>query len=107
MKNFAKVTALSALAAITFSGCAMTVGSPATGFIYTDAKGPGHMTENTIGSKVGTTTCSSILGIVASGDCSIQTAAKNGGIKKVATVDFKVNNVLGLFASTEVIVTGE
>lgn len=107
MKNTLKIAAIGAAAALTFSGCAMTVGTPATGFVFTDAKGPGGMTNNTIGTKTGTSTCRSILGLIAQGDCSIETAAKNGGITKVATVDFKVNNILGLIASTEIIVTGE
>lgn len=57
--------------------------------------------------KTGTSTCTSILGLVAEGDCSISTAAKNGGITKVSTVDFDVSNILFLYATTTVIVTGE
>ncbi len=106
MKKTVTLVALSAAAALTFSGCAMTIGSPATGFILNNSKGPGKVTDNKI-VKTGTSTCQSILGLVASGDCSIATAAKNGGIKKVATVDYDVNNILGLFATTTVIVTGE
>jgi hypothetical protein len=107
MKKTLALATLSAAAALTFSGCAMTVGAPATGFILTNAKGPGMAATPHKIAKTGTTQCQSILGLVASGDCSISTAAKNGGITKVATVDFDVSNILGLFATTTVIVTGE
>ncbi len=101
------LVASTAAAAVLFSGCAMTVGTPATGFLYTDAQGPGHAaTPNKI-AKTGTSTCTSVLGLLASGDCSISTAAKNGGISKVSTVDYKVKNILGIYATTEIIVTGE
>lgn len=106
MKSF-KVAAIAAAAAVTFSGCAMTVGSPATGFILNSAKGPGHAATPHKIMKEGRSTCQSILGLVASGDCTISTAAKNGGITKVATVDFDVSNILGIFAKTTIIVTGE
>jgi hypothetical protein len=40
-------------------------------------------------------------------DASIRTAAKNGGITKISTVDIKQNNVLNLIITYETIVTGE
>jgi hypothetical protein len=106
LKLFSMMAAGTA-AAVLMSGCAMTVGSPATGFVYTKAKGPGHAATPNAMVKTGEATCTSILGIVANGDCSISTAAKNGGITKVATVDYDVTNVLYLYATTTVIVTGE
>jgi len=106
MKKTLTLAAMTAAAALTFSGCAMTVGSPATGFILNNSKGPGGATDNKI-VKTGTSKCQSILGMVATGDCSISTAAKNGGITKVATVDYDVSNILGIIASTTIIVTGE
>ena len=102
-----KVTAIAAAAAVTFSGCAMTVGSPATGFLYTQAKGPGLAATPHALMKEGRSTCQSILGMIAMGDCSISTAAKNGGITKVASVDYDVSNILGIIAKTTVIVSGE
>ena len=64
-------------------------------------------TSNTIGKKVGTAKANTVLGFTFGGDYSIQTAAKNGGITKVSTVDVKYKNVLGLFISRTTIVTGE
>ena len=54
-----------------------------------------------------TAKANTVLGFTFGGDYSIQTAAKNGGITKVSTVDVKYKNVLGLFISRTTIVTGE
>lgn len=62
-----------------------------------------------VGSKTGEA-CSSIIlfGLVATGDMSIQTAAKQGRIKKIGTVDYSQMNVLGtLYLQKCTIVTGE
>lgn len=42
-----------------------------------------------------------------SADISIETAAKNGGITKVATVDYKEHSILGIIVTKTTIVTGE
>ncbi|WP_220092225.1 TRL-like family protein [Helicobacter sp. 16-1353] len=57
--------------------------------------------------KRGEAVCSSVLGIVASGDCSIQAAKKNGNITKVHSVDVESFSVLGFYASYTTIVIGE
>lgn len=44
---------------------------------------------------------------VTSADVSISTAAANGGIKKIATVDHKDVSYLGLWVVKTTIVTGE
>jgi NADPH-dependent curcumin reductase CurA len=72
---------------------------------------PFAVTENAVGSKVGvaTATTNFLWGNFVSGtaDFSIQTAAKNGGISKIATVDVKVKDTLRLFTTYTTIVTGE
>ncbi len=68
---------------------------------------PLSATSNSIGNKIGTAKANTILGFTFGGDYSIQTAAKNGGITKVSTVDVKCKNVLGVFISHTTIVTGE
>ncbi len=44
---------------------------------------------------------------VTSADVSISTAAANGGIKKIATVDHKSVSYLGIWVKRTTIVTGE
>jgi hypothetical protein len=60
-----------------------------------------------VSSKTGEAQCISVLGLVAVGDCSIDTAKKNGGITKVNTVDWDAKNILGIYGTYKVIVSGE
>lgn len=44
---------------------------------------------------------------VMSADFSVSTAAANGGITKIATVDYKMVSYLGIWVTRTTIVTGE
>ena len=69
---------------------------------------PVAATSNPVGSKVGTATATGFFGFLFFGaDASIQTAAKNGNISKISTVDIKATNVLNILTNYECIVTGE
>ena len=69
---------------------------------------PVNATGNTIGGKVGTAKATGFLGaLFFNADASIKTAAQNGGIKKIATVDLKQTSLLGIIVTYETIVTGE
>ncbi len=93
------------VAGVLLSGCA--VQSP-IGAIFTDISIPKlNPTSNSVGSKTGTAECVSYLSLVAMGDCSVETAAANGGISKIATVDTKVNSILGIINNFTTVVTGE
>jgi len=59
------------------------------------------------GRKVGTATATSILGLIATGDASIEAATRNGGITKVKYVDYSVKNILGLFGEYTTTVYGD
>ena len=48
----------------------------------------------TLGSKTGTATCKTVLGIVKWGDCSIRAAMKNGRISRVTAADWEKHYVL-------------
>lgn len=99
--------ALLVCSAAVFSGCAMTNTAPVTGFIYQGSKGTYGATGNPVASKTGESCSSSILGIVGSGDASAAAAAKAGGITKIATVDSDNFGVLGIYAKSCTVVTGE
>ena len=58
-------------------------------------------------SKRGESCATNILGIVATGDSSIETAKRNGGVKKVAYADTSYLNVLGFYQKGCTIVKGE
>jgi hypothetical protein len=73
-----------------------------------DATSPLMVTNNKIGSKVGKASGTCYLWAICLGaDWSLQKACENGGITKVATVDYHLNNVLGIIVTHETIVTGE
>jgi hypothetical protein len=94
------------IAGLLVSGCAM-VGAPVNGFIYTDLNAPFAATSNAASTKTGTAECSSILGLVATGDCSIAAAARNGQITKIHHVDHDAFSVLGIYAKFTTKVYGE
>lgn len=106
MKKLALALATAACA-LSLTGCFAAATAPATGLIYTSAAAPVTATASETGSKTGEATVSSILGLFATGDASIATAAKNGGITKIKTVDYKAFSVLGIYATYTVVVTGE
>lgn len=94
-----------AVASMLVSGCAL---QPTQAFVYTNTTSPHMATSAKASEKVGKSeTCTNILGIVATGDCSISSAAANGGIKTVSTVDWEGYNFLGLYAKGKTVVTGE
>jgi len=57
--------------------------------------------------NVGQSSATNILGIINTGDISIEAAMKDGKITKIHHVDMKIENVLGLFAKKTIIVYGE
>ena len=94
----------SVLAASLLTGCATVA---PVGGLYTDVSVPLVATSNAVGQKQGEASCMSILALVAQGDCSIEAAKKNGGIRNVTHVDWKANNILGIIGNYKVVVYGE
>lgn len=93
-------------ASLLLSSCAF-VKTPVVGTLYTDVKAPLTATSNENSTKVGTAEAQSILGIVATGDASIEAAAKSADITKIHHVDEHSTNILGLYATYKVYVYGE
>ncbi|HCN04104.1 MAG TPA: hypothetical protein DIS79_00670 [Bacteroidetes bacterium] len=89
-----KVAAAAVLAVVSLSACSLTL--------------PVNATSNSVGSKVGTASATGFLQVLFfGGDASIRTAAKNGGISKISTVDLKKSDILGIVQTYECIVTGD
>jgi len=105
MKKAVKL-ALVVLACTAFvAGCATTM---PIGTIFTEVVLPVSATSNGSASpKVGTAECTSVLTLVATGDCSIEAGKQNGGITRVHHVDWDVKNILGIMATFKVTVYGE
>lgn len=93
MKKVKTIFALLAVVAM-MSSCALTL--------------PVNATSNPVGEKVGTAKATGYLGaIFFDADASIRTAAKNGGITQISTVDIKQTSLLNLIVTYETIVTGK
>ena len=93
MKKLKSILALAVVAMLAAS-CSLTL--------------PVAATSNAVGNKVGTSKATGYLGILFfDADASIQSAAKDGGITKISTVDIKSSSILNLIVSYECIVTGE
>ncbi|MFC3867966.1 TRL-like family protein [Helicobacter equorum] len=88
---------------LVFSGCATTT---PIGAIFTDVTLPLNATSANSAIKKGEATCTSILSLVATGDCSIQTAAQNGNIQTIRSVENKAYSVLGIYSVYTTIVWG-
>lgn len=100
-----RLFALSALC-VALGGCA-TAAAPVNGWVYSNVSGPvavGNSTDKP--TKVGRATTRTILGAFATGDASIDTAAKNGGITKIHHVDHESQTILGVIADFTTVVYG-
>lgn len=90
------------------SGCAQIVMSPVMGGIYTEVKAPLSSAGTAVGStKVGTAMAKTILGWIATGDASIETAMKNGGIKRIHHVDYSSRSILFFYGEFTTTVYGD
>ena len=87
------------------SGCASAI---PMGSIYSEVSFPGGVGNGDVAySKVGQATSNSYLALIAIGDSSIETAAKNGGITKIKFVDYKAKNIIGFIGEYTTYVYGD
>ena len=75
-------------AAMFLSAC-QPVASPLLGMIYNETKYGDTVTSHDAGTKEGKSCATSVLGIVATGDASIQAAKNNGGITVLYIAELK------------------
>jgi hypothetical protein len=105
LKQFRTISLVVSLSALT--GCAM-VGAPVSnGALITNLRGPGHVTTLTESPKLGTGCATNLLGLIAMGDASIDTAKRSARITEVASVDYDSFSVLGVYARFCVLVRGK
>jgi hypothetical protein len=97
---------------IALAGCALLLNGCATGMspagvgLITDVKGPITATDLS-GSKQGKACAKTIIGLLISGDASIEAAKKAGGISKVATADYHTKGYYPFIGETCTLVTGQ
>jgi hypothetical protein len=97
--------AIAAFATSLLGGCAF-VASPTTGFLYTKVQGPITTGTGTAAAKTGQACANNILGLISTGDASIDAAKKAGGITTVASVDHDSTSILGLYGTFCTVVKG-
>jgi TRL-like protein family len=97
-----------------FTGCGAFVAMSGAGggLLYSDTKSPlpqasYYGTTSAMAMKKGEASYTSILGLICTGDASIDAAMKNGNITKVHHIDQKLSNILGIIATYTVVVYGE
>ena len=95
-----------AASAILLSSCGVA-SAPVMGAFYQDVTYGTAVTSNNLGSKVGKSAATGYVGLIAIGDASIETAAKEAGIKKISHVDSHANSILGIITTYEIVVYGE
>lgn len=88
-------------------GCVSAPFTPPLGLLST-TKAPLSTDGNwKVGLKSGSASSQSVLGLYAWGDCSITAAAREGGLKRVDFVDYKYDNIIGIWQRVTVIAYGE
>lgn len=93
--------------AMGMAGCLSAPFQPPSGLVAV-TKAPLSTEGNwEVGPRRGEASSTSVLGLYASGDCSIAAAARNGGLKKIGHVDYEYVNVVGIWQQATVIVYGE
>ena len=90
----------------TLSGCAVT-SSPVGNALYTDVSGPVGVSNSAEASKLGKSCAHNVLGLVATGDASIEAAKKSGNISTVSSVDGHGTSVLFLYSRFCTVVKGQ
>lgn len=98
-------SALLLTASLFLTSCALV--TPQGGVIYHDVKYGVDATPLAEAPKTGEACVNSVLGLVASGDASIEQAKKNGDIKEVATVNAHSTSILFVYNKYCTIVTGK
>ena len=102
-----KIKLLTVLLVATFlTGCASLA---PIGILYTEVKVPSQLGDgkDVTYSKVGQASAKSYFTLIATGDASIDAAAKNGDIKVIKYVDYHVENFLGMIGTYTTTVYGD
>ncbi len=86
-----------------FVGCASYI---PVGGLFVEGKA-GLQDNGGPATKTGEACMKSYLGLIAVGDASVEAAKASAGITKVSTIDYKVENVLGLIGQYCTVVSGE
>jgi hypothetical protein len=107
MNEKLKKAKLLALVGILVSSLNLLGCHPLVGLVYTEWNAHAGFFPQEIGPKQAETCVSNILGLISTGNASVLEAARKAGIKKITSIDYKVSNILGLYGTYCIVVTGE
>ena len=94
------------LSILALSGCATSGVSSGPGAFFTSAVEGKSAINGVKINKTGKACGHNILGIVSTGDSSVQTAKNDGQISNVATIDRDYFSILGLYSKSCIIING-
>jgi len=106
MKKLARRLTFAIVSIGFLAGCTTVGHAPVTSLITVNEKGPVAAGSAAGSSKVGRSEAWGIL-VFATGDASIATAMRNGGITRIHHVDHETSSFLGVYAKYTTIVYGE
>ena len=96
---------------VLLTGCgAFSTGAPVVGALVTNVQAPVAVNPGEFDIyrlKVGSSSATSVFGLIASGDASIRAAVVDGGISEIYFVDSETKIILGIFATYTVVVYGK
>ena len=88
-------------------GCYTAPVMPPSGWVYSEIQAPLDLNlEKTSLGKSGEASTTCILGLVATGDCSVQAAANSAGLTTINHADYEYYNILGVYQKFTVRVYG-
>jgi len=96
------------LCLVAFTGCIKAPTVPPIGRTFSQISSPytGDLNKP-IGSECGKASCKSVLYLFAFGDCSVDAAARNGGLEKVDYIGYKYTSILSVYTDMETKACGE
>jgi len=98
-------------AVVLLSGCSgyCSPVKPPVGLVYSEVFSTQDVNfdKTAVTSKSGQAMAKSVMGLVSWGDCSAQTAARNGSLKQINHSDYRFFTVLGVYSEYTTIVYGE
>ena len=97
---------LLAISLLVLSGCAAPLASSGPGMIFTDVKEAVQANNGVAAPKRGEACAQNILGIVSTGDSTVETAKRMANINSVATIDRSFWSILSVYAKACTVVSG-
>ena len=83
---------------VCLTGCAAPLPSAGAGWVFTDATEALQANNGVEIARRGEACASNILGIVSTGDSTVEKARRNASIAQVATIDRSYFSILGVYA---------